>query len=343
MNLKKLLGTTSLMMSLTALPAFAATEMRIATWLPPTHPQNATVLPTWGKWIEDATDGRVKVKIEYNMGSPKDMFTLVEDGVADASWSFHGYVPGRFRLTQMVELPGLGVDAEAASDAYWRVYEKYFAKANEHEGLTLMGLFTHAPGQIQTAKPISSLADLKGMKIRLGGGVQSELGGLMEVTPVNAPASKVYEMMQQGVIDGTFLPVCEQKTLRLSEVAPNLTLLPGGMYLGSFAIFANPEFLDSLDPKDKAAIMKVSGEKLSQMAGRVWDQCGVDALKASRAAGVNVVEVGKNDPMAKQFKALTQGMDKKWLQSVSDMNVDAVDALKDLRKLAREYQDAHSS
>ncbi|WP_036189389.1 TRAP transporter substrate-binding protein [Marinobacterium lacunae] len=338
MNLKKLLATSSLMLSLGALPAFAATEMRVATWLPPTHPQNTDVLPTWGKWIEEATEGRVTLKLEYNMGHPKDMFALVEDGVVDASWTFHGYVPGRFRLTQIVEQPGLGADAEAASVAYWRVYEKYFTKANEHDGLELMGLFTHAPGQIQTANPISSLADLRGMKIRLGGGIQGELGGRMEVTPVNAPASKVYEMMQQGVIDGTFLPVCEQKTLRLSEVAPNLTLLPGGMYLGSFAIFANPDFLDSLDPKDKEAIMKVSGEKLSQMAGQVWDQCGVDALKASREAGVNVVEVGQNDPMAKQFQTLSEGMDKVWIQSVSDLDVDAEKALQELRDTARNYK-----
>ncbi|GGB83998.1 ABC transporter substrate-binding protein [Marinobacterium zhoushanense] len=338
MNLKKLLVTSSLMLSLGSLPTLAATEMRVATWLPPTHPQNTDVLPTWGKWIEEATEGRVTLKLEYNMGHPKDMFSLVEDGVVDASWTFHGYVPGRFRLTQIVEQPGLGADAEAASVAYWRVYEKYFSDANEHEGLELMGLFTHAPGQIQTAKPISSLADLKGMKIRLGGGIQSELGARMEVTPVNAPASKVYEMMQQGVIDGTFLPVCEQKTLRLSEVAPNLTLLPGGMYLGSFAIFANPDFLDSLDPKDKQAILKVSGEKLSQMAGQVWDQCGIDALAASREAGVNVVEVGNNDAMAKQFDTLTKGLDEVWVQSVADRSDDAEAALKELRDIARSYK-----
>jgi len=337
MKLKKLLGTTSLLLSLTALPAFAATEMRVASWLPPTHPQNTTVLPTWGKWIEEATEGRVTLKIEYNMGSPKDLFTLVEDGVVDASWSFHGYVPGRFRLTQMIEQPGLGADAEAASVAYWRVYNKYFGAAHEHDGLTLLGLFTHAPGQIQTANPITSLADLKGKKIRLGGGVQSELGGRMEVTPVNAPASKVYEMMQQGVIDGTFLPVCEQKTLRLSEVAPNLTLLPGGMYLGSFAIFANPDFLDGLEPRDKAAILGVSGEKLSRLAGQVWDQCGVDALQSSRAAGVSVVEVAPNDPLAKQFAALTDDMDRAWIQSVADQPVDAAAALSELRDIARHY------
>ncbi|WP_432695639.1 TRAP transporter substrate-binding protein [Marinobacterium sp. YM272] len=338
MNIKKTLAALALLLPFNSMPASAATQMTVATWLPPTHPQNTTVLPTWGKWIEEATEGRVTLKLEYNMGHPKDLFTLVEDGVVDASWTFHGYVPGRFRLTQIVEQPGLGANAEAASVAYWRVYDKYFSDAQEHDGLTLLGLFTHAPGQIQTAKPIGSLADLEGMKIRLGGGIQSELGELMDVTPVNAPASKVYEMMQQGVIDGTFLPVCEQKTLRLSEVATNLTLLPGGMYLGSFAIFANPDFLDSLEPRDKEAILKLSGEKLSQLAGHVWDQCGIDALQASRETGVNIVEVTSDDPMAKQFDTLTQDLDNVWTQSVSDRTDAAAAALTELRETAREYQ-----
>ncbi|WP_027855280.1 TRAP transporter substrate-binding protein [Marinobacterium litorale] len=337
MNLKTLLGTSALAFSLTALPAMAQTEMIVGSWLPPTHPHNTTVLPTWGKWIEEATDGRVTMKVEYNLGHPKDMFNLVEDGVVDAGWTFHGYVPGRFRLTQIVEQPGLGANAEAASVAYWRVHEKYLAEANEHVGLELLGLFTHAPGQLQTSFPVNSLEDLKGKKIRLGGGIQSELGERMGVTAVNAPASKMYEMMQQGVIDGAFMPVCEQKTLRLSEVATELTLLPGGMYLGSFAIFGNEDFFADLSEEDREAIMSVSGEKLSRMAGQVWDQCGTDALAASKTSGVNVKDVAENDPMAQEFNELTKGMVDAWVESVKDTGVDAEAALKELREIARNY------
>lgn len=69
--------------------ALADTTLRVASWLPPTHPQNAVVWPTWSKWVEEATEGRVKVEIEYGLGHPKTMFELVEDGVVDASWSYH--------------------------------------------------------------------------------------------------------------------------------------------------------------------------------------------------------------------------------------------------------------
>jgi len=306
--------------------------------MPPTHPQNAVVWTTWAKWVEEATEGRVKVAVEYGLGHPKTMFELVEDGVIDASFSYHGYVPGRFKLTQAVEQPMLGVDAEAASVAHWRIHNKYFAQAGEHEGLEVIGLFTHGPGQIHMAKPVSSLSDLKGKKIRLGGGVQAELGHRIGVTSVGAPAPKIYEMMQQGVIDGFFLPLIDHKYLRLSEVTRNVTQLPSGMYLGSFAMFMNPDFLADLDAKDRKAIMAVSGEKLSAMAGAAWDAGDAEGLKTAQETGVNITMVEDGDTLANEFKALTEGMDQAFLESVADRGVDARAALTELREIARNYK-----
>ncbi len=333
--LKPIAGLT-LGMTLSA-AALAETTMRVASWLPPTHPQNAVVLDTWGKWIDEATEGRVKMVIEYGMGHPKSMFDLVEDGVADASWSVHGYIPGRFKLTESIELPNLNASAEAASVALWRVHNRYYQQADEHEGLHLAALFTHGPGQIHLAKPISSLSEMKGRKIRLGGGIQGALGKRMEVTPVGAPAPKVYEMMQQGVVDGVFIPAGEQKTLRLNEVTKQLVLLPGGMYTMSFAMFFNPDFFADLSQADQQAIMKVSGEKLSALAGRAWDAGDIEGLKVAKKAGVSILEVQPGDPIDLEFKALIKGMDEEYLERVADRCVDAAAALKELREIARSY------
>ncbi|WP_299182837.1 TRAP transporter substrate-binding protein [uncultured Neptuniibacter sp.] len=321
-----------------ATSTFAETTMRVASWLPPTHPQNAVVLDTWGKWIDEATEGRVKMVIEYGMGHPKTMFDLVEDGVVDASWSVHGYIPGRFKLTESVELPNLNASAEAASVALWRVSNKYYKQANEHDGLTLAALFTHGPGQIHLAEPINSLADMKGRKIRLGGGIQSALGERMEVTPVGAPAPKVYEMMQQGVVDGVFIPAGEQKTLRLNEVTKQLVLLPGGMYTMSFAMFLNPDFMAGLSPEDQQAIIKVSGEKLSALAGRAWDAGDAEGLKVAKKAGVSILEVKPGDLIDQEFQSMIKGMDEDYLSRVADREVDAAGALKELREIARNYK-----
>src|SRR5690625_833684 len=160
------------------------TVLNVSTWLPPAHVQNRVVWPTWAEWVEEATDGRVKVNIEYTSSNPVQLFQMVEDGVTDAAFSFHGFVPGRFDLQEVVELPGLGVNSEAASAAHWRTYQEHFADSGEHEGLELLALFTHGQGVMQTDFPVTSLDDLKGKKIRVGGGVQAEIGKRLEITPV---------------------------------------------------------------------------------------------------------------------------------------------------------------
>jgi len=335
-NFLKVAGAVTLGMSLST-SVMAETVLRVGSWLPPTHAQNAVVWPTWAKWVEEATEGRVKVEMEYGLGHPKTMFELVEDGAVDASFSYHGYVPGRFKLTQGVEQPLIGASAEAASVAHWRVHNKYFAKAQEHDGLEVLALFTHGPGQIHMANPINSLADLKSKKIRLGGGVQGELGKRMDVTAVGAPAPKVYEMMQQGVIDGVFIPMGEQKSLRLKEVAKHVVALPGGMYLGSFAMFISPDFMDGLSEKDREAIRSVSGEKLSAMAGAAWDAADKEGLEAALADGVSVNQVAEDGAMAQEFRDLVKGMDDEWVAHVADRKVDAKAALEELREIARSY------
>lgn len=312
--------------------AVADTVLRVATWLPPGHAMNAEMWPTWGKWIEDATEGRVKIKLEYGMGHPKSMFDLVEDGVVDASFSYHGYVPGRFKLPQIVEQPGLDSNAEDASVALWRVQDKYFKKADEFEGLTLAAIFTHGPGYVHTIKQVDSLAALEGKKIRIGGGIQTDLGKRLGITPIAAPGSKVYEMLQQGVIDGVFMPMGEQQSLRLYEVAPNVLAVPGGMYLGSFSIFINPDFLADLPKKDRNAIMSVSGEKLSAMAGKAWDNADAKGLKFAKSKGVNITST---KALAKEFKQMSKGLDHEWIESVKSKGVDAKGALKELRKIAK--------
>lgn len=332
----KMTGALALGLTFSQL-SIADTTLRVGAWLPPTHAQNATVWPTWAKWVEEATQGRVKIKMEYGLGHPKTMFDLVEDGAIDASFSYHGYVPGRFKLTQAVELPLLGVNAEAASVAHWRVFNKYFAKAEEHDGLEVLTLFTHGPGQMHLADPINSLSDLKSKKIRLGGGIQGELGKRFGVTAVGAPATKVYEMMQQKVIDGIFIPMGEQKSLRLKEVAKNVVALPGGMYLGSFSMFISPDFMASLSKEDQAAIRSVSGEKLAAMAGAAWDKADEAGLKAALEAGVNVQQVKADGKMAAEFREVAKGMDEAWIERVADRKVDAKAALAELRDIARNY------
>ncbi|MBT00517.1 MAG: C4-dicarboxylate ABC transporter substrate-binding protein [Oceanospirillaceae bacterium] len=313
--------------------AMAETTLRVTTWLPPTNPQNVVVWPTWAKWVEEATEGRVKVEIEQGSGHPKTLFNLVEDGVTDVSFSVNGYLPGRFQLPGVAEIPGETGDAELGSVALWKVYKEYFEPADEFVGLKVLGMFVHGPGQLHTQFPVNSLDDLKDRKIRVGGGVVNELAERLHVTPVAAPATKVYEMMQQGIVEGVFLPLQEQKFLRLSEVTSHVTMFPKGMYTTAFTIFMNPDVFDDLSKEDQDAIMSVSGAKLSQLAGQAWGAADLAGYKEAQESGKTIVRLTADDPLVGQFNDAIEGMDEAWIESVADRGIDARAALNKYREL----------
>ena len=315
-----------------AATAEAQTVLRISSWAPPTHFVNSKIWPEWGAMVDKATEGRVKTKIEYKLASPPKQFGVVRDGIADAAWIFHGYNT-RYVATQIVEMPGLGTSAEAAAVAYWQVHQKYLAKADEHRGVELIGLHSHGPAVIHTKRSLKSLDELKGMKVRVPGGVGSLVGRTLGVTAVKLPAPKVYEALSSGVADGIFMPIETQKSFRLKEVVPFVTIMPGGLYYGSFAFLIGPAFLKKLSDKDRAAIESVSGLEFSKL-GKHWDEADVAGRDDAMKAGTKIATA--SDAMRDDYYGRVKPMEDAWAAKVAKW-FDGKAALAELREKARAY------
>lgn len=277
--------------ALMATGAFAAdVTLTIASWAPPTHGINSIMWPNFIKMVEDATGGKVSAEIKYGLAPPPAMMDLVIDGAADISWIFHGYTPGRFNATKLIELPGYEGSAEAASVAYQKVFEAHLAKLEEHRGVKVLAMMTHGPAYLHTNKPVASLGDINGMKLRVPGGVGSSAGEALGATGIKVPAPKVYETLASNAADGVVMPAESRKGFKLTEVAKNLYRMPGGFYRGSFALIMNQEAFDALPDDAKAALeANVVGVPLARMAGQTWDAMDVSGIEATEAAGDNVI------------------------------------------------------
>jgi TRAP-type C4-dicarboxylate transport system substrate-binding protein len=319
--------------ALSAPVAQAETVLRISSWAPPTHFVNSKIWPEWGAMVEKATEGRVKTKIEYKLASPPKQFGVVRDGIADAAWIFHGYNT-RYVATQAVEMPGLGTSGEAAAVAYWQVHQKYLKKANEHRGVVLIGLHSHGPAVIHTKKPLKSLADLKGLKIRVPAGVGSLVGRALGVTAVKLPAPKVYEALSSGVTDGVFMPMETQKSFRLKEVVPNVTIMPGGLYYGSFGFILNPRLMAKLSKKDQAAIMSVSGAEFAKL-GRHWDRADDIGREDAIKSGTKITVA--SDAIKADYYARMKPIEDAWVKQTAKW-FDGKAVLAELRATARAYE-----
>lgn len=319
----KFLATTAVALSASVGAYAQDTTLRISSWAPPSHGMNAFMWPKLTEMIEAATDGKVTTEIKYGLAPPPAQMDLILDGAADMTWIFHGYNPGRFVGTKLIELPGYEGSAEAASVAHWRVHEKHLAALNEHRGVKLIGLMTHGPGQMHTNKEVASLADLSGLKTRIGGGVAGDVGEELGLVGIRVPAPKVYETLDSGAADAVAMPMEARKSFKLIEVAKNLYEVPGGLYRGSFAVVMNQETFDSLPADVQAALdSEVFGEALSQMAGAVWDQIDATGREATAAAEGNTMQVASDADMA-AFNVIADKVIAKVKAELADKGVDS--------------------
>lgn len=297
--------------------------LTISSWAPPTHNINAKMWPKMIEMIEEATDGQVTAELKLGLAPPPAQMDMIMDGAADMSIIFHGYQAGRFVTTKLIELPGYEGNAEAASVAYWRTFDKYLSKANEHRGVKVIALHTHGPAQLHSGAPIESLDQVSGLKLRVPGGVGGDMGAALGATGIQVPAPKVYETLASKAADGVVMPTEARKGFKLTEVAQHYYEMPGGFYRGSFAFIMNEDTFADL-PEDLRQKLEdeVFGEPASRAIGAIWDGGDADSLALTKATEGNTITVASDADLAK-FQALSGDVITKVLEEVNGAGVDA--------------------
>jgi len=318
-----LLASTMLAVGFSASAMAADIKLTISSWLPPSHPINTEMLQGLIGMMEEATDGQVSGEIKMGLAPPPAQMDLILDGAADITIIFNGYQPGRFVATKLIELPGYDGSAEAASVAYWQVHEKYLAQLDEFKGTKLIALTTHGPGHIHSNKPVDTLADLNGLKTRLGGGVSADVGAELGLVGIQVPAPKVYETLSSGAADAVAMNMGERLSFKLNEVAKNVYEMPGGFYRGAFAVLMSEDKFNSLPDDVKTALEdKVFGETASKMMGAAWDKSDKVAREATMAAGDNTIVTASAEDQAK-FAEMATRVRTKVLAEISALGIDA--------------------
>ena len=302
--------------------AYAQTTLTMSSWVGPTHSLTRDVLSVWAKNVEAATQGRVKFEmLPKHPSAPPGTFDAVRDGLVDVSFVTASYTPARHPLPLMAELPGAGATAEINSVAFSRIHWKYFQTVNEYKGVKLLGVFTHGPGQMFTVnKPVRSVADLAGMKIRSGGGISEQAAKALGASPLFKPAPESYEILSSGVADGIFFPLESIKSFNLDKVVKYATLFPGGFYSSAFGFFMNEDKWNKLSKQDQDAIWSISGEALARLAGRSWDAADRGGMEALKAANVTIIEASPE--FVADVKKRTEPLVQDWIKSASAKGID---------------------
>jgi len=312
-----------------AQPALAQTTLTYSSWVSPTH--HVTLWQTgWTKEVEKATNGRVKFQmLPKHPSAPPGTFDAVRDGLMDLSYVTASYTPARHVLPTMAELPGMGDTSLVNSVAYSRIHWKYFDQIGEYKGVKLLGVFTHGPGQIFTKKPVKTLADLQGLKIRTGGGVAETVGNAIGAVAFVKPAPESFELLKSGVADGTFFPMEAFLSFRLETVVGQVTEIPGGMYSSSFGFFMNEDKWNKLPKEDQAAIDRLSREHVARSAGKSWDNADAKSRDAIEKARVPLVKA--SPALQAEVRKRSDPIIEDWIAKANAKGVDAPKVLAEFR------------
>jgi len=191
-------------------------------------------------------------------------------------------------------------------------------------------VFTHGPGQIyNTKRPVTSLKDLEGLKIRVGGGLVNDVARAIGTVPMLKPAPEAYELLSQGVADGLFFPKESVLSFKLAPLIKYTTYVPGGLYNVTFAMVMNEAKWKQISAADQAAINKLSGEALSLRAGKAWD--AVDKKGEQTLRDANVPIVIANAQFIAEIKDKTAPLEAAWFERAKTKGVDGAAALAALR------------
>jgi TRAP-type transport system periplasmic protein len=311
--------------------AQAQVVLTASSWLAPTHTLSETQ-KTWCAMLEQKTAGKAKCNIlPRAVSAPPGTLDAVRNGLADISFTVHGYTPGRFVTTQMAELPFLGDTSEPLSVAFQRAYAKQPAMQAEHQGVKVLAVFTHGPGMIfNTKRPITKADDLAGLKWRVGGGMVNEISKSLGMNVTLKPAPESFELLSNGVMDGTLFPAESVESFKIDKVVKYATSLPGGLYNTSFMFIMNPATYDKLPADVKKVVDELSGEEAARLFGKGWDKVDRRGMAFMQAAGVQFTKA--DAAFVKAVKDKTGALESKWIEAATAKGMkDPKKALADFR------------
>lgn len=319
-----ILGTA---LAVGAVPAAQADTLMMSSWVPPTHFVYTEILKPYADKIAEVTQGRVTVTIlPAPLGSPPQHWELARTGVADITWGNFTYEPERFVAMWFAEFPGAGSNATAQSVALWRTYEKYLANNPAFQGVKVLGVGMFGGGQLHhKTTTVTKPAQVANQKFRMGGPIQEKLLTALGAVPVAAPATKAYELLESGVVDGSLHTMESVVNFRLEDVLTHHTIFPAGLYDATFFIVMNGARWASLDQSDKDAIDKISGEGLSAAWGHQFDIQNLAATAKLKTAGHDIVETSPE--LITAVDAVRTGLVANWIVAAKAAGVEDPSAM----------------
>lgn len=314
--------------------------LKLHHFLGPQSIQQTAMFGVWCDKLAKESANRLKCQIYPSMqlgGSPPQLYDQAKDGVADIIWTVAGYSAGRFPKIEVFELPFTMTNAEATSRAAWEYFDKY--DRDEFKDTHMLAVHVHGPGNVfTTSRPIKTLADFKGLKLRAPTRQTNKMLAMMGATPVGMPVPAVPDALSKGVIDGAVIPYEVAPGIKVNELT-KFTAEPdrkfNALYTTVFLFAMNKAKYDSLPADLKKVLDANSGAELSAFLGRVQSAADEPAKAQMLASGSTITVIP--GPELDKWRKATSTLDEQWVADISAKGGDGKKLLQEAHSLVKKY------
>lgn len=290
-------------------------------WMSVTGPANVFVFPfrpdgRFQQLLDAETGGRIKFDIKDKLYTGIEAVTAIADGRIDAGNHLTPWISGTYPLGDYGTLPGLFAtfpdslsewDRAQSDPRMQAILDKYYRESD----LVEVGNILTVPQVLWAQKPVRTVEDWQGLKMRASGVTQHGTAKALGGAPITLSVAEIEEAVAKGTVDAiiTDLPYGLQRGL--SDIISYLNQWEvSPVFSGS--VFINAEVFDSL-PKDLQDAIKRAGAELRAECVLVGEQQGLVAFLWLRTTKCELVypDPGELDKMAQLLKPVYE----EWLEN----------------------------
>jgi len=306
MNRREFLGTSAVgaLAVATGVPALAQSKMVLkASDVHPAGYPTVVAVENLGKKLEKASNGRLSVQMFASMqlGGEKEAIEQAQVGAIQFARVSVGALGPVVDDLNVLNLPYVFRDTAHMRKVVDGELGQELLDKVSNSGKGLIGLCWMDAGArnfYNTKKPIKTLADLKGLKVRvMGNPMFVEMANAMGGNGVAMGYDQVFSALQTGVVDGAENNPPSFVFDNHYQVAKYLTI-DEHLIVPEMLVFSKKAF-DAMSKDDQALLIKFSKEA-QQEERKLWDEYEKQAMDKAKSAGINIVQVSDADKKAFQ-------------------------------------------
>jgi TRAP-type transport system periplasmic protein len=312
--------------------------LKVSSYLPETT-NESKVIKWWGGEVEKRTENAVKIEYYFAESLVKTMDTLpaVSSGIADIQFVADGYFPSQLPLMGGLHLLYQTESGYLMDKACLEMHASFTPFQNMMKMNNIKSLVSLSAGEVTMAsvKPINSLEDLKGKKIRAMGLMNDALKKL-GATPVAMPLPEVYEALERGTLDVvTGIPYHLISAFKFHEVAKNIVGIRMGCY-ASGGYYLNLDTWKKLPPHIQQVIDEVNG-LVPDVYVEMTNQLYANTTRQLKESGCHIYSLS-NDEFARWKTVLVPGIYDEWIAKMEKQKQPGRETLETYRALIAKYQ-----